>query len=135
MRRAAAAALLALAAVSCRRSPSAPTTPEATALAMFSADATALLEDGTGADARSALHRLREARDPRVVGSSALPGGGVAVDVEASLGEGARGRYAIHVLRGGDGIWRVVAIGGPGIAWPVRPPPAAEGLSESAPPR
>lgn len=135
MKRAATAAILALVAVSCRRSPPAPTTPEGIAVALFSGDATAWLEDGAGVDARRALDRLREAREPRVVGTSPLPGGGVALDVEAALGGGARGRYAIHLARGTDGAWRVVAIGGPGIAWPVRPPPAAEGLSESAPPR
>jgi hypothetical protein len=135
VKRAAAAALLAFAAASCRRPTPAPTTPEATALAVFGVDSTTLLEDGASADARRAVRRLREAGEPRVVGSSPLPDGGVAVDVEASLGEGARARYAIHVARSGDGSWRIVAIGGPGVAWPARPPPASEGLSESAPPR
>lgn len=135
MKRAAAAALLALLAVSCRRPPSPPTTPEAIALAVFSGESTPWLEDGAGADARRAVQRLREAREPRVIGSSPLPAGGVAVDVEAALGGGARGRYALHLAPDATGTWRVVAIGGPGVAWPVRPSPAAEGLSESAPPR
>ncbi|HEX6853512.1 MAG TPA: hypothetical protein VF139_19100 [Candidatus Polarisedimenticolaceae bacterium] len=134
MRRAAAAAILALAAA-CRRPAPAPATPEATALAAFSPGSAAFLQDGASADARRALRMLGEAADPRVVGTAALPGGGVAVDVEGSLGGGARGRYSLHVARGEDGAWRVVAIGGPGIAWPVRPPPGSEGLSESAPPR
>ena len=132
MRRLAAVAILLLAA-GCRR-PAAPTTPEATALLGFTpAGATLIASDDPSA--RIAARRLREVRDPRVVGTTPLPDGAVAVDVEASLGGGARGRYAIHVARQEGGRWRIVAIGGPGIAWPVRPTPPAEGLSESSPPR
>jgi hypothetical protein len=134
VRRAAGAWLLALAALACRRPAPAPTTPEGAALAAFTPAGAALVPHGD-ADAAGALRRLAEAREARVVGAAPLPEGAVAVDVEASLGDGARGRYAIHVARRDDGTWRVVAIGGPGIAWPPRPLPPAEGLSESAPPR
>lgn len=126
------AALLALSLLSCRRPAGA--SPERAALAAFTAAGASLVPAGDG-EAALALRRLAEARRPRIVGVAPLPDGAAAVDVEAELGDGAKARYAIHVARKEDGTWSVVAIGGPGIAWPPRPLPPAEGLSESAPPR
>lgn len=96
------------------------------------------LEETPGGRARllDAVAALRTVLQPHAIATTPMEDGTrTVVDVAAALPGGGSATYVVALKHTDGGSWRVSAFWGPGVGWPERTAPSAEGLSVSPPPR